>query len=59
MESHHSYVSERERFELKHLSRSRKRNQPEIPLVRSTENGGAQTELITIVVLKEVAISVV
>ncbi len=37
-------IEEREPPELKHLSRGRKRNQIEIPLVVANENGIGQTE---------------
>jgi hypothetical protein len=38
------YAWEGELSEVKHLSRTRKRNQHEIPLVAASENGRAQTE---------------
>jgi hypothetical protein len=37
-------VSERQPAELKHLSKQRKRNQTEIPLVKAIEKGIGQTE---------------
>ncbi len=38
------FAWEGELSEVKHLSRTRKRNQYEIPLVAASENGTAQTE---------------
>jgi hypothetical protein len=41
------FAWEGEPSEVKHLSRTRKRNQHEIPLVAASENGRAQTESAT------------
>jgi hypothetical protein len=38
------FAWESEPSEVKHLSRTRRRNQHEIPLVAASENGRAQTE---------------
>jgi hypothetical protein len=42
------FAGEGELSEVKHLSRMRKRNQYEIPLVAASENGRAQTESDTV-----------
>jgi len=42
------FAWEGELSEVKHLSRMRKRNQHEIPLVAASENGRAQTESVTV-----------
>jgi hypothetical protein len=42
------FAWESEPSEVKHLSRTRKRNQHEIPLVAASENGIAQTESATV-----------
>ena len=42
------FAWEGEPSEVKHLSRTRKRNQYEIPLVAASENGIAQTESATV-----------